>query len=167
MLRRKHILLIVAAIVVAASVVNASGGSITIASYNGRGHFIGGHITYGGCTGPVVRQPVIHAPGHHRNVSIRSPHRGRFVRILPRHRAVVAVRQPWEKQIVVDPIPNVRVVSPRVVAEHPTITVWITNSNGSRTAVNLKRSAPGYVGPRGEWYRTMPPEKQLRIIYGF
>lgn len=49
-----------------------------------------------------------------------------------------------------------------------TTTVWITNSNGSKTPVKLTRTASGgYVGPRGEMYDTMPSEEALRKVYGF
>jgi hypothetical protein len=49
-----------------------------------------------------------------------------------------------------------------------TVTVWITNSNGSKTPVKLTRTASGgYVGPRGEMYNTMPTEEALRKVYGF
>ena len=46
-------------------------------------------------------------------------------------------------------------------------TVWIQNSNGSRTPVQLRMTEGGqYIGPRGEYYDTMPTEDQLRKIYG-
>ncbi|MBL7214711.1 MAG: hypothetical protein ISS71_03420 [Phycisphaerae bacterium] len=49
-----------------------------------------------------------------------------------------------------------------------TVTVWITNSNGSKTPVKLTKTASGgYVGPRGEMYDTMPTEEQLKKVYGF
>jgi len=47
------------------------------------------------------------------------------------------------------------------------ITVWITNSNGSKTPVTLKRSGPSYIGPRNEVYQTMPTEADLKMVYGF
>ena len=47
------------------------------------------------------------------------------------------------------------------------VTVWITNSNGSKVPVKLRKSGPNYIGPRGETYPTMPTEDQLRPIYGF
>ena len=47
------------------------------------------------------------------------------------------------------------------------VTVWITNSNGSKVPVRLHKSGPNYIGPRGETYPTMPTEDQLRPIYGF
>lgn len=46
-------------------------------------------------------------------------------------------------------------------------TVWIQNSNGSRTPVLLRMTEGGqYIGPRGEYYPTMPTEDQLRKVYG-
>lgn len=54
-----------------------------------------------------------------------------------------------------------------VRAEQNVVTVWITNSNGSKIPVRLTRSGPNYVGPRGEIYQTMPTEEQLKMVYGF
>jgi hypothetical protein len=48
-----------------------------------------------------------------------------------------------------------------------TVTVYVTNSNGSIIAVNLHRQGPGFVGPRGEYYNSLPTESQLRPVYGF
>lgn len=66
--------------------------------------------------------------------------------------------------------PVVRYVEPRVItvpATPSTETVWILNSNGSRTPVELRRADGGmYVGPRGEYYLGMPTEAQLRQVYG-
>lgn len=48
-----------------------------------------------------------------------------------------------------------------------TVTVWLTNPNGSQTPVKLTRNADGsYTGPKGERYQTMPTEEQLRPVYG-
>lgn len=47
-----------------------------------------------------------------------------------------------------------------------TITVWITNNNGSITEVKLIPSADGYLGPKGEYYAAMPTEEQLKPLYG-
>ena len=54
-----------------------------------------------------------------------------------------------------------------VRAEQNTVTVWITNSNGSKIPVKLNRQGPGYLGPRGEYYETLPPESDLKPLYGF
>ncbi len=51
--------------------------------------------------------------------------------------------------------------------EMNTVTVNITNSNGSISQVTLIKQGVGYVGPRGEYYDKLPTEDQLRPIYGF
>jgi len=54
-----------------------------------------------------------------------------------------------------------------VRAEQDVVTIWITNSNGSQTSVRLRKDGPGYIGPRGERYPSLPTEDQLRPVYGF
>ena len=54
-----------------------------------------------------------------------------------------------------------------VRAEQNIVTVWITNSNGSKIPVKLTRNGPNYIGPRGEHYSQMPTENELKQIYGF
>ena len=51
-------------------------------------------------------------------------------------------------------------------SEQNTVTVWITNSNGSQVPVRLTRSGPNFIGPRGEIYSSMPTEEQLKKLYG-
>ena len=51
--------------------------------------------------------------------------------------------------------------------EMNTVTVNITNSNGSVSQVILRKQGVGYVGPRGEYYDKLPTEEQLRPVYGF
>ncbi len=48
-----------------------------------------------------------------------------------------------------------------------TVTVNITNSNGSISQVKLTKQGVGYVGPRGEYYDHLPSGEELRPIYGF
>ncbi len=55
----------------------------------------------------------------------------------------------------------------QIRAEQQVVSVWITNSNGSKFEVKLRRSGPNYIGPRGETYTSMPTEDQLRPVYGF
>ncbi len=66
--------------------------------------------------------------------------------------------------------PPVRYVErPAVVVPTPpaTETVWIQNSNGSRTPVELRRTGGGMlIGPKGEYYDSMPTNEQLRQFYG-
>jgi hypothetical protein len=60
-------------------------------------------------------------------------------------------------------IANAPVVNPVLPA---TVTVRITNNNGSQTEVQLTPTCDGYVGPKGEFYSSMPTEDQLRPLYG-
>ncbi len=78
------------------------------------------------------------------------------VMIMPPHRPIVIVTPP--RPVVVKPSP--------VVVESNTVVVWVTNSNGSRSKVILIKEGPGFVGPHGEHYSSMPTEDQLRVLYG-
>ena len=46
------------------------------------------------------------------------------------------------------------------------ITINIPNDKGGYTAVILKRSGNGFVGPQGEFYPEFPKVSQLQTIYG-
>ncbi|MFA5143437.1 MAG: DUF6515 family protein [Candidatus Omnitrophota bacterium] len=45
-------------------------------------------------------------------------------------------------------------------------TVNIPNSKGGYTAVTLKRSGNGFIGPQGEYYTEFPKIEQLKVMYG-
>jgi hypothetical protein len=79
---------------------------------------------------------------------------------------VRVVYPPVIREVVVTPAPPVVVTTP-VGVEESAITVWITNSNGSKTSVRLTRNGSWYVGPRGEYYTEIPTNEQLRVVYGF
>ncbi|UCG49741.1 MAG: hypothetical protein JSU94_08155 [Phycisphaerales bacterium] len=162
---RRSTFIIVSGIVLAFFAAEALGCSVTIKSHSSRGHFIGAHKGCGGCSRVAVRRPVVHH-SHLRSVRITSPFRRRLVPILPQPPIIVA-RPPAVRPIVVDPLLGVTVAAPRVVVHKPNVIVWIRNSNGSRTSVRLTRSGTGYLGPRGEWYRSMPTGSRLRVVYGF
>lgn len=52
--------------------------------------------------------------------------------------------------------------------EMNTATVNVINSNGSVTPVTLRKQGVGYVGPKGEYYNSLPTSEQLRQAgYGF
>jgi phage tail tape-measure protein len=51
--------------------------------------------------------------------------------------------------------------------EMNTVTVNITNSNGSVSQVVLRKQGVGYVGPRSEYYNHLPTPEELKPIYGF
>jgi hypothetical protein len=71
-------------------------------------------------------------------------------------------------QVIVDqPAPVVVSQAPPTVAySGDTATVNVFNSNGGYTAVVLKRSGNGYVGPQGEYYDQIPTTAQLQAMYG-
>ena len=50
--------------------------------------------------------------------------------------------------------------------EANTEVVNITNSNGSISQVTLSRQGTGFVGPRGEFYQSLPTGEQLKGVYG-
>jgi len=52
-------------------------------------------------------------------------------------------------------------------AEMNNVTVNVTNSNGSKSQVLLRKQGVGYVGPRGEYYDHVPTDEELRPIYAF
>jgi len=70
----------------------------------------------------------------------------------------VVVAQPT--QVVVAQTP------PSTTYSGDTATVNVPNSNGGYTAVVLKRSGNGYVGPQGEYYDQIPTTAQLQAMYG-
>jgi hypothetical protein len=52
--------------------------------------------------------------------------------------------------------------------EMSTVTINVTNSNGSITPVTLRKQGVVYIGPRGETYTTLPTQEQLKQAgYGF
>ncbi|MBF0522188.1 MAG: hypothetical protein HQL24_03925 [Candidatus Omnitrophica bacterium] len=72
---------------------------------------------------------------------------------------VVEVPEP----VVVEPT---TVVSNSPVEKSPdTFTVNIPNSTGGYTAVTLKVSGKGFIGPQGEFYPEFPKVEQLRTMY--
>jgi hypothetical protein len=104
---------------------------------------------------------VVPAPAPREAAVVSPPWRHRFNRIEPprvEHAAPIRVPRPATARIVVE--------SPTVV-EVSSITVWVTNSNGSRISVTLTRQGGYYIGPRGEYYDGLPTNEQLRIVYGF
>lgn len=118
--------------------------------------------------GHRIAQPIMpgfhHRPTPKKHIFIH-PHQRSFLKRRPHPHKLCVVKQPCRKQIAVNLVPTI--TTRKIVVEPTTITVWITNSNGSQTSVSLRKSGPGFVGPRDEWYPNMPTEKQLRMVYGF
>ncbi len=110
--------------------------------------------------GGAPHRHVYYPPVYRDHYYYGRPWRHDYVRVGP---PVVVVRPP----VVVPPTPPVVVEPGPPIIQNSTVMVWITNSNGSRTSVQLTRQGRGYVGPRGEYYDQMPTNEQLRVVYGF
>lgn len=133
----------------AASAKARTTAKVVISPHAGMGVWIGRDVErrshHGPSHGPIVR------PG---------PWRGRFTPLWTPRPKVVVVQPPVLERVVVSPVP---VVEPVPL----TITVWVTNSNGSRVSVQLIQEGAWYKGPRGEYYTSTPTNEQLRVVYGF
>lgn len=75
----------------------------------------------------------------------------------------VVVTQP--AQVVVAQ-PAAVVVAPPVPVAQDAFTVNVPNASGGYTAVVLKKSGNGYLGPQGEFYAEFPKVNQLKAMYG-
>src|SRR5208283_3966165 len=73
---------------------------------------------------------------------------------------------PPQQVIVAQPAPVVVAQGPSTTYSGDTVTINVPNSNGGYTAVVLKRSGTGYVGPQGEYYDQVPTTAQLQAMYG-
>ena len=104
--------------------------------------------------------------GHSRD----SWHHGPGVIIIPPRIRPVIVFPP--RGLIISPtiiLGGSSTVTREVVTEvvrEETVIVWVTNDNGSKTEVRLIRASDGgYIGPRGEYYSSMPTEEQLETLY--
>lgn len=84
-----------------------------------------------------------------------------------------AVGSQIQKPVYEQPAPVVVTQPATVVAQAPTttyagdtVTINIPSSTGGYTAVVLRRSGNGYVGPQGEYYDQIPSLAQLQAMYG-
>lgn len=154
MFGRKIILTSIVGTVLLACSSQAYGGTFVFRSSIMLGHRIAEPI-----------RPGFHNRPHHEKQIFIHPHQRSFLKRRPHPHKLHVVSRPCIKQIAVNLVPTI--TTHKIVVEPTTITVWITNSNGSKTSVNLRKSGPGFVGPRDEWYPNMPTEKQLRMVYGF
>jgi hypothetical protein len=116
--------------------------------------------------GGAPQRHVYHRPIYRDHYYYGRPWRHDYLRVGP---PVVVVRPPIVVErppVVVEQAPPVVIEQTPPVIQNSTVTVWITNSNGSRTSVQLTRQGRGYLGPRGEYYDQMPTNEQLRVVYG-
>ena len=80
----------------------------------------------------------------------------------------VMVQQPFPQAIAPTTVVNPTTVAPTdpLLSEENSFTVNIPNDKGGYTAVVIKRSAKGFVGPQGEFYQEFPKVAQLKLMYG-
>jgi len=151
-MKRQRIVLVVTGILILSwgsevqargTTVSGPAAGVVVTSHGGLGIWIGG--------GPLLL-----------------PHRPPLV-----HREIVIPR-PWHERFLRLGHPPVKRIEPVIVPRPPPVpcangpvTVWITNSNGSRTSVRLTKQGHWYIGPRGEYYSGRPTNEQLRVVYGF
>ena len=142
---------------------SASGKTFVAHKHPGRRHVMTRPVRPKVELRPVIRRPAPPVRPHRTIVNGRAY----FHRSGPKrpHHHIVVVRTPYGRIIKAYPVP--RIVTRFGVVEPTIVRVWFTNSNGSRTGVELVRRGLGYRGPRGEWYRKMPTQRQLWIAYGF
>ena len=57
-------------------------------------------------------------------------------------------------------------VAPASTSPDDSFTINIPNDKGGFTAVVLKRSGNGFIGPQGEFYADFPKVSQLKLMYG-
>jgi hypothetical protein len=65
-------------------------------------------------------------------------------------------------QVIVEPTTIAANVTPKQQEE---FTLNIPNNKGGYTAVSLKRSGEGFIGPQGEFYNQFPTVEQLKTMY--
>lgn len=74
--------------------------------------------------------------------------------------------EPPPAVVVAQPAPVVVAQPPSMVETQDSVTVNVPNDNGGYTAVVLKKSGDGFVGPQGEYYAQLPSVDQLKVMYG-
>jgi hypothetical protein len=104
---------------------------------------------------PWSRASIVRGPRFRSRASVVTPISARYR--YP-HRSGLFITLP---RITILPKPAPVVHVPAI-----SVTVWVTNSNGSRSPVLLTQEGPWYIGPRGERYFGVPTEEQLRPLYG-
>jgi hypothetical protein len=84
----------------------------------------------------------------------------------------IVVRQEPDQQTVLPTLTDQNVTAipaapaPNSTNNEDAFTVNIPNLKGTYTAVTLKRSGHGFVGPQGEYYSEFPSIDQLKVMYG-
>lgn len=112
-------------------------------------------------TVPVTYQPVvINGTTYYTNNGVYYVYTSSGYQVVPPPQVVVQPVQPV-------PTPATVPVTTQVAADNDdnTFTVNIPNDKGGYTAVVIKRSGNGFVGPQGEFYSSFPRVSQLKTMY--
>ena len=68
--------------------------------------------------------------------------------------------------VAAQPAPFAMTPTPSIIYTQEGATVNVPNDTGGYTAVMLKRSGNGFIGPQGEYYPQIPEMSQLKAMYG-
>lgn len=80
---------------------------------------------------------------------------------------VVRAPAPVIQAAPVVPVAPVPIVATTITTDtDDSFTLNIPNDTGGYTAVVIKRSGKGFVGPQGEFYPEFPKVSQLKVMYG-
>ncbi|MCX5678692.1 MAG: hypothetical protein NTY76_06250 [Candidatus Omnitrophica bacterium] len=92
------------------------------------------------------------------------PYPGGYVVVPPPlvTQPIVTVPPPPPPVVMTAPMPSAQYQ----VQSQDMVTINIPNSSGGYTAVTLKKSGNGFVGPQGEYYSENPTVLQLKTLYG-
>jgi len=85
--------------------------------------------------------------------------------VVPPPKLVVIRTEPGTPQTTVITTPAPTVPAPMVTSDEA-FSVNIPNSRGTYTAIAIRRSGNGFVGPQGEYYTEFPKVEQLKLMYG-
>jgi hypothetical protein len=87
--------------------------------------------------------------------------------VVPQPKTIIIKNYTTGQEVPVNtPVGNIQGVqgaSPTNAEE--SFTVNVPNSKGGYTAVTLKRSGNGFIGPQGEYYTEFPKIEQLKAMY--
>ena len=93
----------------------------------------------------------------------------------PQHSTIIVENTPYyyDNTVYYRQLPDGAyvVVQPPALVSPPVqtsgmLTINVPNSRGGYTAVDLRSSGGGFVGPQGEYYPETPSVEQLRAMYG-
>ena len=76
-----------------------------------------------------------------------------------------AVANPEVSAAVIQPA-VVTAAAPASINTDDSFTINVPNDKGGYTAVLLKKSGNGFIGPQGEFYAEFPKVSQLKVMYG-